>query len=1033
MWPGGARADTCTAASQSYFSWHNWGATAWNMTGYPDYVRPRNLQPQGDCRISTVYALIQAAEINYRLRNNSYQISLFTGHENPPDVNAIRVDFSEESARSAYFQEQAVEMACNEDVDPVDFVEVLGHHGYPDYQYHRIVPQWRSPNRTIETGMLDSFVQPHLNYHQDYVVFGQTISSPWLAIEQYLQVDGAAYSIQTLKDNIACAQTANGFLGTPLASVYVDSAGDYVPVATGAMDSQTVVVIGWETVGTDVEFIILDPRFPEEILRLGSEYLVGHPLGFQLVHFTFSTNFPLPTDDSDLDGSPDTIDNCPSITNYDQALTDLDGDGTGDSCDEDLDGDGVPNTGSPMADLNPMFHFQSVDLNGNGISERSTVGQVGNRYRTYGCETECTGWYPDDENARLNCMLSCEYLSISPILPLEDDPHCKYRNYFHPGCMQQVKLLAETVLPMDPTPLLTYLASFQPCALVHQTKVQSYQEIVGKIEAGDLAFAGWPSLSAFETWIGARQAACTTYMRPEDWPNERSISVTVASEGKSKNCGPGCFVMYHCSNSAFQVTYTKDTQIPAVENYAWLFVQAADDHAMISGCPCQGQNYPLYCFQDRCQMMTSGPEPRSDNANDRESNSWDPLYGSCPSAPTPAESSSALPPYSSFCTNRSVTASTNRMTQRMQEFYDYDLWIEDGGPWAADLDDYQEMTPFGDGTFTARYSKHYSFDLGVPENNTLGRAMADAKFSDPNLRIPTDDGCVGKFYVYNWISNKIRIIPDAVSQGPQWGLWKVGSENQLVLGLDTTGTRTHQMAQIDDSVMAMRVLSSTNPEDATFLAARSASGVLNNFRKYRYQNHTMVDEGTVTFEKLPAMISASLIPIDASNSLLIGKTNATTLRAYKITVSGSTGTITTVGSLFNTTSFDAAWEQTTPSVLITIFTNTAGKVRKYTTNGTSLTFRYELNLNVPVHSVARTDLGSVAILGNEVFKLGESTPTVTVLGAYPDLPADLNGFTLVPRTSLRLWGKGGDGKLDGYQYYPQLGEWETVQCLQRLD
>ncbi|MBU1413724.1 hypothetical protein KKC22_19595 [Myxococcota bacterium] len=58
--------------------------------------------------------------------------------------------------------------------------------------------------------------------------------------------------------------------------------------------------------------------------------------------------------------------------------------------------------------------------------------------------------------------------------------------------------------------------------------------------------------------------------------------------------------------------------------------------------------------------------------------------------------------------------------------------------------------------------------------------------------------------------------------------------------------------------------------------------------------------------------------------------------------------------------------------------------------------------------------------------------TTTTLGAYPDLPADLDGFTLVPRTSLRLWGKGGNGQLDGYQYYPMLDQWETVQCLQNM-
>jgi len=45
--------------------------------------------------------------------------------------------------------------------------------------------------------------------------------------------------------------------------------------------------------------------------------------------------------DSDGDGVADAADNCPSMANADQA--DLDGDGTGNACDEDIDGDGLSN------------------------------------------------------------------------------------------------------------------------------------------------------------------------------------------------------------------------------------------------------------------------------------------------------------------------------------------------------------------------------------------------------------------------------------------------------------------------------------------------------------------------------------------------------------------------------------------------------------------------------------------------------------------------------------------------------------------
>ena len=60
---------------------------------------------------------------------------------------------------------------------------------------------------------------------------------------------------------------------------------------------------------------------------------------------------PFPNDvDGDSDGVNDNLDNCPSVFNPDQA--DFDNDGLGNVCDNDIDGDGVPNNEDPD-DYNP--------------------------------------------------------------------------------------------------------------------------------------------------------------------------------------------------------------------------------------------------------------------------------------------------------------------------------------------------------------------------------------------------------------------------------------------------------------------------------------------------------------------------------------------------------------------------------------------------------------------------------------------------------------------------------------------------------
>jgi hypothetical protein len=68
-------------------------------------------------------------------------------------------------------------------------------------------------------------------------------------------------------------------------------------------------------------------------------------------------------DDRDSDGRLTSADNCPSAANADQA--NLDGDASGDACDDDDDGDGIPDVVEALIGTNP----RSADTDGDGKSD----------------------------------------------------------------------------------------------------------------------------------------------------------------------------------------------------------------------------------------------------------------------------------------------------------------------------------------------------------------------------------------------------------------------------------------------------------------------------------------------------------------------------------------------------------------------------------------------------------------------------------------------------------------------------------------
>ncbi len=121
-------------------------------------------------------------------------------------------------------------------------------------------------------------------------------------------------------------------------------AGNTVFLACNSIQAGIVSPMGWVLVDPDAVNVTGDDG-PRSDISTCSPDLDGDGLGQNSE--TYWGSNPLSTD-SDADGIPDGPDNCRTIPNLDQA--DYDGDGIGDICDTDVDGDGAPN----VSDLCPM-------------------------------------------------------------------------------------------------------------------------------------------------------------------------------------------------------------------------------------------------------------------------------------------------------------------------------------------------------------------------------------------------------------------------------------------------------------------------------------------------------------------------------------------------------------------------------------------------------------------------------------------------------------------------------------------------------
>jgi hypothetical protein len=128
---------------------------------------------------------------------------------------------------------------------------------------------------------------------------------------------------------IAGARGAGDAGATVLSRLNPNTTGPY------SFDIPNSAVDGWLNGTSPNGIIIRGPSVTNNLIFRSSEYATasGRP--------SLALSYSLPIVDTDKDGVPDSADNCANTPNADQV--DLDNDGKGDACDEDIDGDGVNN------------------------------------------------------------------------------------------------------------------------------------------------------------------------------------------------------------------------------------------------------------------------------------------------------------------------------------------------------------------------------------------------------------------------------------------------------------------------------------------------------------------------------------------------------------------------------------------------------------------------------------------------------------------------------------------------------------------
>jgi len=286
--------------------------------------------------------------------------------------------------------------------------------------------------------------------------------------------------------------------------------------------------------------------------------------------------------------------------------------------------------------------------------------------------------------------------------------------------------------------------------------------------------------------------------------------------------------------------------------------------------------------------------------------------------------------------------------------------------------------------------------------------------------------CISLYWVNNWISNhNLRIIPEValgLNGRPTWFLWTGSRDHQLLMQMDADQTTVRNLHVFPNGYAGGGLLSDgASYDSATFLFAQKGTLFYSKLVRAQWSPTGWTYTELKLSGTTPALQDVMMVPYDTNHWLMAGK-NGTSVRIYRVMLSGNIASVTQLASVSGFSRV-VATRMGDHSPLLALSGSTNMRFIQY--NGTELVNVWTAGTSQLVESIAYTgEQLLMKLMGNQqVYKVD---PWNQVKADFGDpLPSGANHFTLLPNRLNMVLGVGDRVAVKAYQNIED--EWMTWQ------